>query len=362
VSAHSQPIYFAQIREDAEAERAVVRDARARRIVAIASGGCTALSLLADGVEHVAAVDRNPAQCALVELRRQALVALSRDEHLAFIGETPSTSRLMVYQSALREGLPAEARAYWDARPEAIAAGIHQCGVTERFYRFLGENLRRSVVEEPTWRSLFDVGSLDHQAHLLATRFATEGFRSALRVLLSRTTHLEFYPAAMFAQVSEHHFGDFFWERFQSALRSRSQRDNYFLHQVLFGRYLLDREGGTPFYLSPSGYDEARRNAHKLSVHAQGIEEHLAASEGLDAVFLSNVLDWVDASAQERIAHVAMERLARGAVLLFRHMLADPPLPRAFERDLELDAAWSASLLAAERSLLYRRVAVGRRR
>jgi S-adenosylmethionine:diacylglycerol 3-amino-3-carboxypropyl transferase len=83
-------VFFAQIREDGRVERHVRDTARARRIVCVGSGGCTALSLLDDGVERVFAVDQSPAQCSLIELRKAAMSELGREAYLAFIGEGPS--------------------------------------------------------------------------------------------------------------------------------------------------------------------------------------------------------------------------------------------------------------------------------
>src|SRR5262245_47157465 len=90
-------VHFAQIREDGRLERRLAVRHRPARIVCVASGGCTALSLLSDGVEAVHAVDANPAQCALVELRKAAIAALDRDGYLAFIGERPAEDRPAVY-------------------------------------------------------------------------------------------------------------------------------------------------------------------------------------------------------------------------------------------------------------------------
>lgn len=357
----NDPIYFAQVREDAEIERAVVARNGASRILTIASGGCTALSLLSDAAESIAAVDVSAAQCALVELRRAALVALSRERHLAFIGETSSTDRVRVYYDTLRAHLPTFAQSYWDERIDAIAQGINRAGVTERFYRFLGDNLRRSVSSEGTWQKLFDRGNnLGAQVALFKRHFDNDSFRLALRVLLSKTTHLEFFPHTMFAQVDEHHFGDFFWERLRDALSKRLQYDNYFLHQVIFGSYLLDRPRGTPRYLSVAGYEEARRNARKLSVHVSSLGEMLPTQRGLDAVLLSNVFDWAPGT-QDQIAEQAVSSLARDGTILYRNMLADPPLPEPVRQCTRIDEEWSRVLCASDRSLLYRRVVVATR-
>src|SRR5690606_4601142 len=68
---------------------------RPLRVAVVASGGCTALTLLSS--EHVArvdAIDLNPAQLHLVELKRAGIARLSLDEQRTLLGHddesTPS--------------------------------------------------------------------------------------------------------------------------------------------------------------------------------------------------------------------------------------------------------------------------------
>src|SRR5262245_30124436 len=125
-------IYFAQIREDGRLERSLVARRKPSRIVCIGSGGCTALSLLGDDVEIVHCVDSNPAQCALVELKKAAISRLDRESFLAFIGERPAADRTRLYRSRLRDALPRYAQEHWDAHEQDIDLGINHCGATER--------------------------------------------------------------------------------------------------------------------------------------------------------------------------------------------------------------------------------------
>lgn len=100
-------IYFAQVREDSRIERRLQASYEARRVLTIGSGGCTAFSLLDDELESLVVVDANPAQCALIELKKAALIALEREDYLAFIGERPAVNRLGTYrelEGALTDG------------------------------------------------------------------------------------------------------------------------------------------------------------------------------------------------------------------------------------------------------------------
>lgn len=70
-----------QVREDAAIELQVIEQLAQQqehplRVLLVASGGCTALSLLASpDVAQVEAVDLNPAQLHLVELRSPCIAA-----------------------------------------------------------------------------------------------------------------------------------------------------------------------------------------------------------------------------------------------------------------------------------------------
>lgn len=348
-------IHFAQIREDGRVERHVQEKARGTNLVCIASGGCTALSLLEDDVGRIFAVDSSRAQCALVELRKAAIAELGRDEYLGFIGERNCPDRLLVYER-LSARLPPGARSFWDQRSELLAAGVNHAGTTERFYRFVGENLTRSVAPVEVWQRLLHSRTLAEQAKLAELHFSSEAWRMALSVLLSRTTHLAFFPAFMFAEASEHDFGAFFLDQFAAELRTATMGGNYFLSQLLFGSYVLEHPDGAPRYLSPAGYEAARRNLHKLVVVQASLADFLGDSGPLGGFFLSNVFDWAKPEERERIAERVLCARRPGAWLVFRHMLAAPPLPSVLKRRALLDRPLSAHLRGLERSMLYRSV------
>jgi S-adenosylmethionine:diacylglycerol 3-amino-3-carboxypropyl transferase len=355
VNAPGRPL-FALVREDPAIERALVTRSGAKRLVVIGSGGCTALSLLSDGVEEVRAIDASPAQTALLALRVAAVETLDRDAYLRFVGGAPDDDRLATW-GRLRAHLPDEARRYWDALPDAIAEGVDGSGVTEAFYRYIGRSLRRSDWPDDVWLALLASPSMSEQRALLASHFADARFRVALEMLLSRSTHELFYPPSVFAQVAEHDFARFFARRFREFAETQPLRGNYFLSQLVFGRYLLDEPGGVPPYLTTDGYAVARRNLHKLRVVTGRLEDVLDASAPADAFFLSNVLDWASVEQGERLGAAVVRAARPGAVVLLRHMLGRPGFPASFAVREDGDAAQAARQV--ERSFLYGAVSIG---
>ena len=351
-------IYFAQVREDGRLERRLVERRKPSRIVCVGSGGCTVLSLLGPDVDVVYAVDQNPAQCALIELKKAAVAALDRDGFLAFIGEKPSSDRLATYR-ALAGALPHYARAYWDAHEEDVDFGVNRCGATERFYRFVGTNLRSSVCPDAVWRELFACPSVEAQAALYDRHFATDAWRTAVRVLLSKTTHLAFFPSSMFEEATEHDFGAFFAAQFELEARTRRLRDNYFLWQFLFGSYLHDEPEGMPHYLTDAGYEATRAHLDKLVIAPMPLEKFLIETGGVDAFFLSNVFDWMPAPARARLCDLVVRSGAKRSTVLYRNMLSAHPLPRSFAERFHRQDEISAELADLERSMMYRRITAG---
>jgi S-adenosylmethionine:diacylglycerol 3-amino-3-carboxypropyl transferase len=352
------PIYFAQVREDSRVERGLVREHGLRRVVCVASGGCTALSLLAHGVERVDAVDINPAQIALVELKRAALGELPRVDFLSFAGRRGVYPRFAIYER-LRARLCDTARSYWDARRDVLELGINHCGVTEAFYRKVGSRLTNDVVSVPQWRALIEARAPEERRRLYGQLCASEAFNRSLRAALSRESHLEFYPSGLFASTSEHEFGDFFAQRFADEIALRPLSSNYFLSQLLFAEYACPEPDGCPDYMAPEGYERARFALDNLHLHASDIAAHLRGTTGTDAVFLSNVFDWASATAREELARAVVDA-APGALVLWRQMLAEFPLPEAFRAHLDIDERQSERLTRLDRSFLYRSITVGR--
>ena len=165
---------FAQVREDYTVEmRVIERLAQAQnrplRLLLVASGGCTALSLLTmPAVAEIEAVDANLAQIHLVELRRQALLNLSIAEQLDLIGVnlTVSESARINLYNQIADQLPTATRNYWDNRSSEIAFGVNRVGRFEQLFRELSARFTEAgldpireadlAIQDDRWQSIFE--------------------------------------------------------------------------------------------------------------------------------------------------------------------------------------------------------------
>lgn len=295
---------FAVVREDFELELALVRHAGVKRVLTVASGGCTALALKhAEPSLEVHAFDANPDQ--LAHLQRKA--------------------------AAIARGEP---------------SGLSQGGEFEKLFRVLRTALLELVmpVEE------------------LETFFHTP---SRSRALLDRWTASPYWPAAfevafaeglldaMFGPAATRHaekgsYPRYFQRAFERGLAQDGASRNPYLQHVLLQRY----EDPPPFLL-----------AHRpLEVHGHlGALTDVPALETFQLVSLSNVFDWSEASLVRTWAQ-ALQPLASGSLVVWRQLNNARDWRPLFEASYVHEPALSEEWTRRERALFYERVTVMRRR
>lgn len=134
-------VRYAQCWEDADVLLEALDVQPGDVCLSIASAGDNALALLARSPAKVVALDLSPAQLACVALRVAAYRNLSHPELLELIGSRASDRRPVLY-GRCQADLPPDARRFWDARPEQVAAGIGSVGKFEHYFAMF----RRYVV------------------------------------------------------------------------------------------------------------------------------------------------------------------------------------------------------------------------
>jgi S-adenosylmethionine:diacylglycerol 3-amino-3-carboxypropyl transferase len=135
-------VFYSVQNEDYQTELTVLRRifrGTPLHVLLVASSGENALSLLTQSiVARVEAVDLNPAQLHLCELRRTAVEHLSRDEQLHLFSADPAIprpegepERLKLYDR-VHPYLPEPTATFWTARRnQDLAFGLHYIGRNE---------------------------------------------------------------------------------------------------------------------------------------------------------------------------------------------------------------------------------------
>jgi len=111
-----------------------------------------------------------------------------------------------------------------------------------------------------------------------------------------------------------------------------------------------------PFYLSKAGYEQAKRNIHKLEIIHSGIAEACNSEQEIDCFMLSNVFDWCTQEQRAAICKSIEHSKSAGASFMYRNMFASVDLSRCFSRPVWRDDKFSEFLHTTERSMMYQNI------
>ena len=128
-------IRYANCWEDADVLLEGLNAEPGGRHLSIASAGDNSFSLLTTDPDLVVAVDLNPVQLYLTELKKAAIRRFNRKTYLEFAGFRPSKIRLNLFET-IKYDLPDSAREYWENHRNVIQNGIVYGGKLEKYFLF----------------------------------------------------------------------------------------------------------------------------------------------------------------------------------------------------------------------------------
>ncbi len=361
-------LVYPQIWEDPLVDMAALALKPDSRVLAIASGGCNALSYLTAGPAEVVAVDLNGAHVALGNLKKAALKTLDAAAFRCFFAQADSKANVAVYDRTLRAALDPASRAYWDSRD---ALGRRRIGAFQRnFYRYglLGHSIRAAHLLARLYKvdlmALLNAPTLEAQKAFYEREIAPLFKKRLLRWLVNQPASLFGLgiPPAQYAALAADS-----GEGILGALRMRAERlaygfkasDNYFAWQAFAGRYDRSENAALPPYLQPQNFDALRGRADAIAFVHRSLTKVLEDSPAgrFDRYVLLDAQDWMDDAGLTALWTQITRTSGPGARVIFRtaadERLLPGRVPDTVLREWTYDEAASREGLARDRSSIY---------
>lgn len=328
-----------------------------RDCLSIGSAGDNSFALLAAGAKSVTAVEMNPTQIACIELRRAAYLALDHGEFLELHGSRSSTRRADLY-GRCRELLDDDARAFWDAHPEAVAGGIGGCGKFENYFRLFRTYVLPLAHSRGRVASLLQPRTPEERRAFYDQVWNNRRWRAIFRVFFSRTLMGALGRDPEFFKYVEGSVADRILSRTQHALAALDPSANPYLHWILTGTH----GEALPGALEARHYEaigEGIRQGRFRIVNSpiEGLLEREPDSR-FDAYNLSDIFEYMS----EENSGVLLEKIAAasrpGARLAYWNMLAPRSRPERLAAVLKPLPELAASLFHEDRAFFYSRFVV----
>jgi S-adenosylmethionine-diacylglycerol 3-amino-3-carboxypropyl transferase len=355
-------LLYSQCWEDVAVAREALRVPPGGTVLAIAAAGDNVLAMLQDDPARIIAVDLNPAQTALVQLKTATVRHLPDSTAVAaFLGAVEAVDRLETYLTSVRAALPEPAVRYWDAHPGDIRRGVIHAGRFERYVGRFRTLVLPLVPGRRTVRAMLAVTDLDAQRRIFREDWDTWRWRLLFRVFFSRALLRRFgRDPAFFEHAEIPDVGEHYLARAEHALMDIPAWRNPYLTYLLSGRFGAgDR---LPDYLRPEVQRVIRGRLDRLDIRTADLDQTLRSlpSASVDAFYLSDVFELSTAEGHAAtLAEIA--RVGRpGARICYWNNLVPRRRPDTLAAELASEHAEAGRLHAADRAFLYSSLIVER--
>jgi S-adenosylmethionine-diacylglycerol 3-amino-3-carboxypropyl transferase len=341
---YSRALVYNTCWEDPAVDRLALGVAPEDTMLVITSAGCNVLDYVLTGPKRIHAVDANPRQNALLELKLAGIRHLDFADFFAAFGGGYHPRFREVYRDALRQELSAFARGFWDKRvdwfgnPRGSFYYHGLSGIVARLFRAylkVRPRLAESIEE------LFETRSLDDQRRIFDTRVAPVIWTRSVNWTLSRqlTMSLLGVPHPQRKEVLEQHergVAGFVRDSVEYVFRQLPVWTNYFWSVYVRGRYT---GSCCPEYLKPENFAALKAGlAERIQLHTCTVTELLKArDEPISKFVLLDHMDWMSSYYPEALAEewsYILRRATPDARIIFRSAHAAP----AYLESLELGA------------------------
>ncbi len=322
--------------------------------LSIASAGDNTLALLTHDPSRVIALDLSPAQLACLSLRMAAYRELSHPELLEMIGSSESKRRESLYRRC-RPLLDANARAFWDNKPDDIRAGFGGCGKFERYFALFRRRVLPLVHRGRAVEMLLRGGTREERQDFYRRVWDTCGWRLLFRVFFSRTLMgLLGRDPSFFAYVEGDVAGRIL-QRTRHALTELDPAENPYLQWILTGRHVT----ALPLALRPEHFETIRAGLDRIEPRRQPVEDFLAGDAGrIDRANLSDIFEYMSEPAYHGLLDALVRAARPGARLAYWNMLAPRSRPESMASRLLPLTDLSARLHARDKAFFYSRFVV----
>ncbi len=327
---HGRNLVYNTCWEDPRLDREALRLTPSDRVVVITSAGCNALDYLLDGPAEVTAVDVNPRQNALLELKREGIRNLGHGDFFQIFGDGQHRQIAWLYQAHLRAGLSPFARAYWDRHihwfsGQGRGGSFYFRGSSGTVAWILNRYIDRVARVRPAIKAILNCESISEQREIYHTVLKPRFWNRFLRWAIGRDVVLAMLgvPRSQRLEVERNHprrVAGFIEDAIESVFCDLPLKDNYFWRVYLTGSYTPEC---CPLYLTPDGFETLKSGAiDRLQIETSTLLDHARRRDVPASRFvLLDHMDWLSSrhfAVLEQEWEALLQNATPDAVFLWR--------------------------------------------
>ncbi|MCC9643273.1 BtaA family protein [Rhodopirellula sp. JC740] len=300
---HQKNLVYNTCWEDPRLDRQALSLGQDDSVLVITSAGCNALDYALESPRSVHAVDMNPLQNALLELKCAAIRTLNYEDFFQVFGRGVHANWQSLYNNHIRASLAPDVRSIWDRRSDFFDGtsrrkSFYFRGTSGLFAWLINGYLKRPAGLKEAIGELLQAESVDQQRQIYQERNINQLLWSKpLRWALRRDTTLAMLgvPRSQRKQLDQSYpggIGGFIQDRIEAVFKTLPLRDNYFWRVYLTGRYTPEC---CPEYLKEENFQRLKSGlVDRVHTHTNTVEGFLTQhDERVSRFVLLDHMDWL---------------------------------------------------------------------
>ncbi|MBN8681795.1 MAG: DUF3419 family protein [Chitinophagales bacterium] len=343
-------VRYANCWEDADVLLKGLAPAAGGKILSIGSAGDNSFSLLGTAPELLVAIDLNPAQLHLIELKKVAIQRLEYEELLAFLGFHNDQKRRQTFD-LLKNELSRDARVWWEMQTAQIEKGVILQGKFERYFRYFSKKILPWIHRKKTTQALLAPKNAAAQADFYSAHWNTWRWRLLFKIFFSKYVMGKYGRDPEFLKQVEVSVGEYIFQKAETHLKSVAAQQNFILHFNLCGHF----GPHLPDYLQLTHFPKIKENLAQLHI-ASGYAEQACKQYGqFDSMNLSNIFEYMDSSTFGRTAAELCCGLNTGGRMAYWNLMVPRRVSEIYPERVAFLESQSIALSAADRGFFYNR-------
>lgn len=325
---HGNNLVYNTCWEDPRLDRVALEFGPTDNVLVITSAGCNALDYALAGPNHVNAVDMNPRQNALLDLKISAIRNLEFEDFFKMFGDGRLPGVKQVYQQELRSSLPTWSQSFWDKKIKWFdnrRKTFYYRGTSGAIARMIRIYMDRVIRIRPQLDLLLNADSVEQQKDIYENQLKEKFWSGLIKFTMNRDTTMSMLgvPKAQRQQIETQYSGGlvkFIQDCMESVFVELPLKDNYFWRVYMNGSYSRDC---CPEYLKENNFQKLKDGiVDRVSTHTDSVQGFLEKHEGqISRYILLDHMDWLSDQffpLLESEWQAIVDRAAPGARLIWR--------------------------------------------
>jgi S-adenosylmethionine-diacylglycerol 3-amino-3-carboxypropyl transferase len=328
---HGRNLIYNQCWEDPRLDHVALELGPEDSVVVITSAGCNAIDYALAAPKHVYAVDVNPRQNALLELKLAGIRRLDYEQFFALFGRGRLDDWFRVYGTELRPELSPSARKFWDRRGWYFSSSdrrgsFYFHGTAGTFAWLVNHYINKVIKSRRAINSLLNaVDVFEQQRVFHEEQLEAAMFKPLMKWFLRRDTTLSLLgvPRPQRKQLERNYPGgiaQFIKDRVETVFSKLSLTDNYFWRVYLTGQYTPEC---CPNYLKREHFERLKNGlVDRISVRTDSLLGFLRTHpQRISRFVLLDHMDWLCENMHDVLAdewQAIVDRAAPNTRVLFR--------------------------------------------